>query len=221
MKIVWDSEKELAKVIVDHLRDEGWTVYPELNDIDIVAAREDVSCKNGLRVIGVECKKYFNLTVLEQAHKKRHDVDEMYVGVSDGWDHSQHFGCHLAKLLGYGVYLVNKQPDYKGGFQYSLKKRLDSEFRPRKNKIDSVFHPTAENFAEAGQSGGKHWSLFQKTCFLISEYVKENPGLTLREVVKAVPNHYAGTNSACSALRKAIFEGWLEVKYEGKKLYPK
>ena len=45
MKNKWDSEKELGKAVVDHYRAAGWTVYPEICDIDIVAQIDDANAK--------------------------------------------------------------------------------------------------------------------------------------------------------------------------------
>ena len=46
----WDNEKELAKVVVEHLRDTGWTVYPELCDIDIVATKLNPNSPNNILI---------------------------------------------------------------------------------------------------------------------------------------------------------------------------
>ncbi len=205
MKPTWNNEKELAKAIVDHLKDQGWTVYPELCDIDIIATKHDHLSPNQLKVIGIECKKHFNLTVLAQAHNKRRYVDEMYVGVTQGWKHNESFGCQIATQFGYGVYFVQKRVNYLGVFNYSIKQQVNAIQKPRKTfDIDKMLDPKAETFAEAGQAGGKHWSLFQKTAHQIIEYVEQNPGRTLKEIIKIVPHHYSNNNSAYSSLKKLI-----------------
>lgn len=212
MKAKWDSEKELAKTIVDHLRSDGWTVYPELCDIDIVATKANAESPNGLKIIGIECKKHFNLTVLAQAHRKKLFVDEMFVGVAAGWKDNESFGSLVAKKFGLGVYFATKLASHLGTFKYFVKQAVAAENVNRHHSytIDKMLDPKAENYAEAGQAGGKHWSLFQKTASAIVEYVKENPGKTLGEVIAAVPHHYSSKASARSSLKKLLEQGIIE-----------
>jgi hypothetical protein len=218
----WDSEKELAKAIVDNLRDSGWTVYPELKDIDIVAVRSDETRSRGLRVIGIECKKHFNLTVLAQAFDKKRYVDEMYVGVSQGWKNNENFGCQIAKKFGFGVYFVKKYISYqKNTPQYKVGLEVEAEFVPRKtSSIEKLFDPEAETFAEAGQAGGKQWSIFKKTSLLITNFVKDNSGKTLKEVVESIPHHYKSAAGARTTLKKLIVKGVIEhVRFENDCLF--
>jgi hypothetical protein len=218
----WDSEKELAKAIVDELRASGWTVYPELKDIDIVASKPDETRTRGLRVIGIECKKHFNLTVLAQAFGKKRYVDEMYVGVSQGWKNNENFGCQIAKKFGLGVYFVQKYFSYREKTaQYKVKLEVEAELFPRKtSSIEKLFDPEAETFAEAGQAGGKQWSVFKKTSLLITNFVKDNSGKTLKEVVDSIPHHYKSAAGARTTLKKLILKGVIEnVRYENDCLF--
>ena len=48
--------------------------------------------------------------MLAQAYNKRDFVDEMFVAVSSGWKNHEHFGCFVAKTLGFGVYFVSELP---------------------------------------------------------------------------------------------------------------
>ncbi len=230
-KKIWDNEKELAKVVVDHLRNEGWTVYPEIYDIDIVAKKDDPSCHNGIKLIGIECKIHFNLKVLGQAYRKKRHVDEVFVAVSDGNHDDEHFGRRVASKFGIGAYFVRKRVHHPwksfdgqvhgGKNEYTVSKTLDAVFSPRdKDDIETLLEPQAENFAEAGQAGGKHWSAFQQTASKIREYVQANPGKTLKEVVAAVPHHYANPSSARSALSKLIGSVIDGIERKDGKLYP-
>lgn len=223
MKTKWDNEKELAKAVVDHLKSTGWTVYPELCDIDIVATKADPSSLNGLKIIGVECKKHFNLTVLAQAHSKKRNVDEIFVAVSKGWKNDEHFGSLVARKFGFGVFFVQKSSNYYGGFNYSVDRHIDAEIIGRKsNSIEKMLHPEAEDYAEAGQAGGKHWSLFKKTALAITEHVTANPGQSLKDVVASVKHHYANPSSARSALHKLINNNVIEgIEFRDNLLYPK
>lgn len=223
MKPKWDSEKELAKVIVDYLKGEGWTMYPELCGIDIIATKENTDSPNGIKVIGIECKKHFNLRVLSQAYEKRRFVDQMYVGVSDGWKNDEHFGCKIARTFGYGVFFVKKMHDYRNRcFTYSLKEVVEPETCNRTRfDVDKLFDPRAENYAEAGQAGGKCWSEFRKTAYTLTDYVTVNPGKSLKDVVAAIEHHYANSTSARSSLKKLIESNVIKgVRLENDLLFP-
>lgn len=219
MAIKWDSEKELAKVVVDDLRASGWTVYPELCDIDIVAVRADSTCRDGKRIIGIECKKQFNLTVLSQADSKRIYVDEMYVAVATG--RNQEFGCKVARILGFGVLIVHKWRKLSG-YEYSVMREVDAEFKPRKRySLEKLLDPQAETFAEAGQAGGKQWTVFKKTAGVLVEYVTANPGKSMKEVVAAITHHYRTPSSAVGSLSKMVRKKVIsQIHFVDDLLYP-
>lgn len=222
-KLKWDSEKELAKAVVDDLRDGGWTVYPELGDIDIIATKADPDSPKGLKVIGVECKKAFNLTVLSQAFNRRSNVDEMWIAVGHGNHEHQYFGGICAEKFGIGVYFVTKWDNWRtGGFDYKVDAHKQPLVRPRKHDfIDRMLAPEAETFAEAGQAGGKHWTLFKKTSVALRKTVEEHPGCSVKDAVAAIEHHYSSPAVARSQLKKLIQQGVIEgVVLKGKLLYP-
>lgn len=218
----WDNEKELAKAFVDYFRNREWTVYPELCDLDIVATKPDPTSPKGLKIVGIECKLHFNLTVLAQCYKKKSYVDEIYVGVSKGWKNHEHFGCQIARKFGFGAYFIQK---YKGpvGWDYPITKEVQAISEARRTfAVDDLLDPKAENFAEAGQAGGRHWSHFKRTSGLMVEFVTANEGKTLNEVIAAVDHHYSSKQSARSALRKLLIDGVIkELEYKDDKLYLK
>lgn len=224
----WESEKELGKAVVDYYREQGWTVYPEICDIDIVAKKDD-------KIIGIECKKHFNLTVLAQAQAKKRYVDEMFVAVSRGWKNNEEFGCQIAIKFGFGVIYVDKSVKYgfaeewKPGLKmvpidkkYSVTERVAAVLNPRKSDdVDKLLSPQAETFAEAGQVGAKHWTMFKKTGAALVEYVQANPGTSMKEAVKNIEHHYSSESSAKGCLARGIREGLIQgIKYEGKVLVP-
>lgn len=199
----WQSEKELAIEIVKYLKNNGWIVYPEIYDIDIVATKQEETSKNKLKIIGIECKKQFNLTVLSQAYEKSYLVDGIYIGIPDIRNKNQTFGLQVAKKFNIGTFLVKHK-----SFSYNnhvVSCYSNPEFSTRRyDKIDKLLDPKAENYAEAGQVGGRQWTLFKKTSYAIIEYVKLNPGLNLKEILKTVPHHYKTLNSATSCIKKMI-----------------
>lgn len=226
--IKWDNEKELAKVVVDHLKDNGWTIYPEINDIDIVATKPDAGAVNGLRIIGIECKKHFNLTVLAQAESRKRYVDEVYIAVTKGWKDNESFGCKIAKQFNIGVYFVDKYKAYciaTNSYKptYNIHLQVPGIYFPRKSQIiDKMLDPKAIDFAEAGQQAGKHWSVFQKTVGLLTDYVRDNPGVSLKDAIENIKHHYSNKTSAHSSLTKMFKRKVIEtIVIKDKLLYIK
>lgn len=211
MKTKWESETELANGVVVYLKAEGWTVYPELDDIDIIATKPDPGAPNGLSIIGIETKKHFNLTVLNQADRKRRYVDKMYVAVSEGWTDNESFGCQIAGMFGLGVFFVRKSScwQFEGPqFKITVDLRVEAALAPRKYfSIDELLHPEAQNYVEPGKKGGAAWTRFKKTVFELRAYVKENPGCFLKDALIHVPHHYSSYNNARSGIRTRIREG--------------
>lgn len=216
MKEKWANEKELAREVINYLKNDGWTTYPEIKDIDIVATKQDNNCKNGLRIIGIECKKHFNLTVLAQAHSKKIFVDQIFIAVSKGRKNNEYFGLSIAKKFNLGVFFVNKA---------AFSQKVKMEFEPIVNErsygnIDHLLQPEAENYAEAGQAGGRQWTSFKQTTNLLINYIKENNGIELNEAIKNIKHHYSSFNSAKNALKKMIETNVIkEIKLIENKLY--
>lgn len=214
----WSSEKELAQVVVNYLKQEKWTVYPELCNIDIVATFFDDNSINKTKIIGIECKKNFNLKVLSQAYDRRNLVDEMYIAVPEKYDMEHFFGTKVAEKFNIGVFSVSKN-------HYSSNARL--MFKPISNdrkvqNIDKLLDPKAETYAEAGSAGGRQWTGFRKTVGIITDYVKEHPGISLKEILKNIKHHYKTNNSAYCNLKKLIDDNVIkELKIVDKKVYLK
>jgi len=51
-------------------------------------------------------------------------------------------------------------------------------------------HQEQKSYAKAGNAQGRAWSMFQKTREAVVEYVTENPGSLVREVVAGIEHHY-------------------------------
>ena len=222
MRTKWESETELANGVVAYLRGAGWTVYPELHDIDIIATRPDPNAPNGLLITGIECKQHFNLTVLHQAWDKQRYVDQMSVAVSHGYQDHENFGCRIAQKFGLGVLYVSKNQNYMDQtFSYPVKLQEEAvvEYR-RLFYVDKLLHPQAENYSEPGRKGGKQWSRFKMTVFYLVEYAKEHPGCTIKDALLNVKHHYSSPYSARACISKRIKDGTIkELKVENNLLY--
>lgn len=214
----WQSEKELAAELIKYLKNNGWTTYPELNNIDIIATKEDANFKNNLKIIGIECKKHFNLSVLSQADSRRNYVDNIYIATSYGRKSNEMFGLKVAKMLNIGVFFITK-------YNYSIGERVKEYSTPttegRKSYlIDSLLHPKAEDYAEAGQAGGRQWTTFRKTVNELIEYVKLNEGKDLKEILSNINHHYKTISSVKNSIKKMIDENIIkELKVIDGKIY--
>jgi len=218
MKNNWKSETELATEIIKYLKSKNWTIYPELNNIDIIATKEDLNSKNNLKIIGIECKKHFNLNVLSQADGRRNYVDNIYIAVSNGRKNNEMFGLKIAKMLNIGVFFANKNSYFE---DQRVKEYFCPTLETRKyDLIDKLLHPKAENYAEAGQVGGKQWTTFRKTVNELVEYVKLNEGKDLKEILNNIKHHYKTSSSAKNSIKKMIEDKIIkELKIIDGKIY--
>ena len=199
MKTKWASEKELASVVIENLKKEGWTTYPEILGIDIVAVKDD-------KIIAVEAKKHFNLKVISQAYKNRNFVNETWIAVTAGWQSLEDMGLIIARKLNIGVMFVSKM-SLGTETKYTVNNSFHPESLPFKKSIIELLQPEAQTYAEAGSSGGKQWSNFTLTVSKFKSFIKQNNACTLTEAVRGIKHHYAHDKSAVANLSKLMNQG--------------
>ena len=148
------------------------------------------------------------------------------MAVGKGNQDHEWYGRMVARQNGYGVISVEKIPEVKiAGFISSANYRVRTVEEPRIDPrrlfyVDALLDPEAETYAEAGQAGGRHWSKFKRTVMLMAEYVKNNPGCSMKEAVSAIKHHYSNPTSARACLAGRIRDGVIkEVIFTDGKLF--
>lgn len=196
-----NPEAQLAEKVVKYLRDEGWTVYPEIQvkaygDIaDIVAVRED-------EVMVIETKTNFGLGVLGQAHEWKKFATYVAVGVPESKRRSKarSFGQHVCWNLGIGIFVVDPVTGYVR--EQTAPKKIEGA---QTKVILDTLTEAHKTYAKAGNADKQYLSKFKVTIQHLVKYVKANPECCLKIAVTKIKHHYKHDASARSSLGKQIF----------------
>ena len=194
------SEAEMAAVLIEYLRADGWTIYQEVQVRSYGSVADIVATRNG-EVLVVETKKTFGLGVLGQAFHWKNHAHYVAIGVPtpQRQTKSQFFGEQVAWKFGIGVFHVGSSLSY-----------TREKIAPRKNEradVKQILETLTEDhktYAAAGNADGKRLTKFRITINRLIEYVEANPECTLKDAVKAIEHHYANDYSAKSSLAKQI-----------------
>ncbi len=192
----WSSEASLAALITKWLKENHYSVYEEVSFKGGLA--DVVAVKDGLTT-AIEAKLCLSLKVLEQASFWRHFTDWSFVAVPfyrrDKWPDGWRFGFELALDRGISIMTLDAESE-------EMRVTVSEKpFRP----LDSVNYKKlhaqlklmpATGFENiAGTCRTAHWTPFKHTIALLTDYVKQHPGCTLRDVVNEVPSHYKSKTS--------------------------
>lgn len=215
----FDSEKDLAKIVVDWLRDMHWEVYQEVQ-IHSFGAVADIVAVQGKLVWVIETKLAFGLAVIEQAEDWRNYAHYTSIAVPSGRGgyKSYSLGKRICDIFGVGWLTVR---------MYEVIEQVHPALN-RKAMADRIRQSLTEEhktFAEAGNNRGHHWTPFQATCLDVSRKVHDKPGISMKEMLDGLKHHYASSATARSCLLKWISLGKVKgVRMERKgraiELYP-
>lgn len=211
------TEIELAKHVIEYLKQDGWEVYQEVPFSSWVA---DIVVTKG-DVLGViECKQSYGFAVLEQAERWLKYANCVWVATwtprrgSKGTD----FGRKVAQKFGIGVLTVNPRRD-----PILCREAVAPEVRTevengRYKDLKALLRPEhQQGYAEAGSREGGRFTQFAETCKALRELVEAHPGLQLKDAVRQIKHHYASTSSAVGSLRHWIEKGKVKgVRFEKK-----
>jgi hypothetical protein len=190
------AEVDLAAFVVKHLQNEGWEIYQEVQ-IKSFGAIADIVAIKGDDVMVVEAKTSFSLAVLGQANHWQTVAHYAAIAVPRAQNNSKarNFGRKIAWKFGIGVFAVSP-----------VRGQVTTMVAPKRNvgadtkKILSVLTEQHKTFAKAGSKEGKHLTLFKMTAQRLTEYVKEHPGVHLRDAVKNIKHHYKNDYNASRSL---------------------
>ncbi len=224
------TEQELAGKLVKWLKDQHWDVYQEVqmhqggNIADIVAAQ-------GPLLWVIECKKTMSLELLGQALEWRKYSNFTSVCIpyaSRRYSKGRTAAKHLLKSNGIGLIEIREE---KTGYKHATD--VDVSIRPALRRsispsLKKSLNEKQKTYARAGNANGRRWTPFQQTCVEINKIVKRRPGITLKDLVDALPqHHYASDKTARSTIGRyaqaetSIIKG-VTGRKEGRviKLYP-
>lgn len=219
-------ESVLAASVVAWLESEGWCVFQECRLEGLYNSVADIVCTRDQQVMVVECKSRYSLEVLSQAYAWRQTASFVSIAVPNP-RHEQRNVKNVHETarefcMWRGIGVIEVDPEL------GVRQRI----APRFTEIGyaspwlNVLSAEHQTHAKAGGNHGGYYTPFRGTREKIEAYVRDNPGVALRDLVKAVPHHYASAASARAQIeklcRKGVFKG-LELKRHGGHayLYPK
>ena len=206
------SEIQLAHLARDWLRARGAEVFAEVmfrsHRIDLVGL-----LPNG-DLIAVEVKRTCGLPVLEQAWRWRDYTNETWVAIPS-WRRksSGTFAREVCLRFEIGLLALDTRD---GSIRFGAGRYASTTWKPQHSEIVAAprhdlkgrtsllkaLYPEQKE-SEAGGNGG-HSTPFRRTAAALVETVRKRPGITLRDAVKLIPNHYSTPASARQALYKMM-----------------
>lgn len=216
------SEADMAKVVVDSLRRDGWTVYQEVEAAQGIA---DIVATRGEQVAVVEAKLTLGLTVLGQAHRWKGRAHLVWVAVPAYLARaSRGIGGVICAALGLGLLEVSAPWDEGDLGRIRVATEPKQDTGAGVSKLLAVLRPEHQTYAEAGSPTGHRWSKFRESERNLLGYVSAYPGELAKEVMGKIQHHWRGKHPHASVLklvRRGIIKGIrIEEHRAGVRLYP-
>lgn len=190
------NEADVAIAVVAELQRAGWETYEE---VSTAGRRADIVGTRGPLVYVVECKQRFSLKLLDQL-TKWHGYANYIVGAYDSGRVGA-AGETFAHALGIGLWGVGY-----GEIHQRIAPKLQRRVHSLLLKSLRPEQRTGE-YAQAGTNSGGYFTPFRATCRDLHTYVLHNPGVPLRDALKAISHHYSSNGSALSSLPGLIRTG--------------
>jgi len=187
-------EVQIGEAVVHWLADQRFDIYQEVQ-AHRTGKIADVVGRVGNRFAVVECKTSFGLPVLAQALNWRDQAHWSYVASPE--PRGRYAVARLiCQSLGIG-WLV-----YGGA-------RVEELVRPALNRNPwlewtACLSEQHKTHALAGSQSGGRYTPFRGTVEALEEFVKENPGCTLKAAIDGIKHHYG-----CAATARSCIAHWI------------
>lgn len=142
-----------------------------------------------------------------------------YRSMTDG----RRFAMTVLEERGIGTIVVNggNTPPTVNKYQGTRARMLRRPFPDAIRFIRNNLKEEQRSFAQAGSRGGAHWTPYKQSCIRIEQYVRNNNGCGLKEVIDELGKlHYANPSSARHSLsamaRGGHIPGVVARKQDGK-----
>lgn len=192
------SEEDLARVVVEHFRANGWTVYQEVMYGRYDGRRADLVADRNGELHVVEVKTSFSTRLIEQARFWQMRAEYTSIAIPSPIRQTKTHARRICDVIsmGLGVLCVN------GGVQVAAApKKMECA---RSERLRKFLREEQKDYAPAGNCSSDFVSGFKLTSKALAELVIANPGVLLSDAVKQIKHHYLDNQSARSALPKWI-----------------
>ena len=215
------TEVELAKFLTTWLTETGWTVYQEVDGIDVVATR-------GSLCWAIEVKRSFSWKLLDQCLRLRGRWRAHLVSAAAPLPKDS--GARTAiersfRSLGVGVLSVQPKNMHVADHIWNENPRqmpVVECVRPRLQRrlsddIRRYLTEEHKTYRAAGSPYGGGWSPFKATCRALLKYATANDGALLIDACRAIEHHYGSDRRASATLRVQVDRGLVPGVRVGKR----
>lgn len=208
------SEADVAEILVDYLESKDWDVYQEVQFNNYGGVADIVAVKNDELWI-IEVKMSLTFSVMAQAESWQSHYRSIAIPRTQQRETK---GRRLAyrvcrNFLQIGV--IEIAPASSDIFVLVAPTKQDVSERLIKRKL-AVLSPLHKEYAKAGSAGSQHLTPFKHTMLQVKEFIQENPGCTMNDIISSVGiGHYSSEQSAKNTLRVALKDwvNWCRVSY--------
>ena len=195
------AEVDLGRSIVVWLREQGWTVYQEV-EIFTHGARADIVAVIEPKIWIIEVKLSHGMNVLEQASHWLWLAH--YVSVAVPFKRCGH--GHVAHLIHQTTGIGLLHGDAGGHVSEEISPRLNR--RAEIKRVREALRDEHMIWCEAGSNNGGYYSNFNATKRKLIDLVNKTPGLTMKEIITELGRcHYISSQTARCALAQWIRKG--------------
>jgi hypothetical protein len=196
----FQNESELAAVVVDWLKVLKYEVYQEVTN---PWGRADIVAVNGPVTWVIETKMTLGFGVFDQACRYIGLANYISVATPSIYTNRETIR-KLCAATGIGVLRVFGGRDgLAEGYAPKLHRCRDSPFCPN---IRKYCREEQKTWGAAG-SKSDFYSPFKATCREVSQFVSQNNGCTMKELMGSLKHHYYSTTTAKSLLPRYIDQG--------------
>jgi len=207
---LFDTEADLAAILVKHLKELKWTVYQEVDLKPLGGIADIIATQNNLLWV-IEAKLNFGLSVIAQT--ERHIGYANYVSILTPARTSTHY--KILKLLGIGHIQI-------GCDHYASETVRPKLNRKKAESYKKKLCPEQLTHGMAGTASGDRFSPFKRTVGEIKSYISLNPGCSIKQAIENVDHHYSSFISAKSSILYWIKSGIIEdIEILNRKLFLK
>ena len=200
------QEVDLYKPIQTHFTREGYEVYGEVKDCDIVAVRGD-------ELVIIELKLTLSVDLLIQAAKRQRLTDKVYIAIpkpkyrknSRQWTDK----CHLIRRLELGLILVSvsgrgaKAEITLDPTPFNLRKSIGQSKVKRKALLKEIEGRSAD-FNVGGSSRTKIMTAYKESCIQIGCYLAKLGPLSPKALIQL------GSGDKTPSILTKNYYGWFE-----------
>ncbi|MEH7336061.1 DUF2161 family putative PD-(D/E)XK-type phosphodiesterase [Neobacillus drentensis] len=200
------QEKDLYKPIQTFFVKEGYEVYGEVKDCDIVAVKDE-------ELVIIELKLTLSVDLLIQAAKRQRITDQVYIAIpkpkhrlnTKRWAEK----CHLIRRLELGLIVVSS-PGKRAKAEVILhpaafdRRKSMGQSKLKREAVLKEINGRSADFNVGGSNRTKIMTAYKEKCIQIACYLQQLGPLSPKNLIKM------GTGDKTSSILIQNYYGWFE-----------